>query len=147
MYYPQITSERIKLKAKENKIAIGDLLAECDLGVNALSQAAKSQEGMKARNLYLIAAKLNCSVDYLLGLTDSSNADTSALSVYYNSLNDSGKEKLLEYAKDLAASGRYAGTITVKVAAHGGSAPHEETITKEMAEKLMKAPPQNDKYN
>ncbi len=101
----------------------------------------------KADNLAKIADELKCSVDYLLGRSDYTNGDTSALSAYYNNLNDSGKEKLLEYAKDLAASGRYAGTITVKVAAHGGSAPHEETITKEMAEKLMKAPPQNDKYN
>ena len=53
-----------------------DLQAKCDLGRNALSQAAKSQDGMKARNLFAIAEILDCSVDYLLGRTDNPNIST-----------------------------------------------------------------------
>lgn len=70
MYNSQETIFRIKQRAKEQGIAILDLQAKCDLGRNAISQAAKSQDGMKARNLFAIAEVLNCSVDYLLGRTD-----------------------------------------------------------------------------
>lgn len=71
MYNSQETISRIKQRAKEQGIAILDLQAKCDLGRNAISQAAKSQDGMKARNLFAIAEVLNCSVDYLLGRTGS----------------------------------------------------------------------------
>ena len=71
MYNSQETIFGIKQRAKEQGIAILDLQAKCDLGRNAISQAAKSQDGMKARNLFAIAEVLNCSVDYLLGRTDS----------------------------------------------------------------------------
>ena len=70
MYNSQETIFRIKQRAKEQGIAILDLQAKCDLGRNAISQAAKCQDGMKARNLFAIAEVLNCSVDYLLGRTD-----------------------------------------------------------------------------
>ena len=73
MYNSQETIFRIKQRAKEQGIAILDLQAKCDLGRNAISQAAKSQDGMKARNLFAIAEVLNCSVDYLLGRTDNPN--------------------------------------------------------------------------
>ncbi len=71
MYNSQETVCRIKRRAKEQGIAVLDLQAKCDLGRNALSQAAKSQDGMKARNLFAIAEILDCSVDYLLGRADS----------------------------------------------------------------------------
>lgn len=70
MYNSQETIFRIKQRAKEQGIAILDLQTKCDLGRNAISQAAKSQDGMKARNLFAIAEVLDCSVDYLLGRTD-----------------------------------------------------------------------------
>ena len=70
MYNSQETVCRIKRRSKEQGIAVLDLQAKCDLGRNALSQAAKSQDGMKARNLFAIAEILDCSVDYLLGRTD-----------------------------------------------------------------------------
>lgn len=70
MYNEQETIFRIKQRAKEQGIAILDLQTKCDLGRNAISQAAKSQDGMKARNLFAIAEVLDCSVDYLLGRTD-----------------------------------------------------------------------------
>ena len=70
MYNSQETIFRIKQRAKEQGIAILDLQTKCDLGRNAIAQAAKSQDGMKARNLFAIAEVLDCSVDYLLGRTD-----------------------------------------------------------------------------
>ena len=70
MYNSQETSTRIKKVAKEKGISMLELQELCGLNKNAISQAGKSQEGMKAKNLYAIADYLGCSVDYLLGRTD-----------------------------------------------------------------------------
>lgn len=64
-----------------------DLQAKCDLGRNALSQAAKSQDGMKARNLFAIAEILDCSVDYLLGRTDNPNISGNSISNVKTTIN------------------------------------------------------------
>ena len=87
MYYSQETIFRIKQRAKEQGIAILDLQAKCDLGRNAISQAAKSQDGMKARNLFAIAEVLNCSVDYLLGRTDNPTVSGNNISNFDTTIN------------------------------------------------------------
>lgn len=69
-YDASVTSSRIKARAKEMGMAISQLNSICDLSENTIKNAGKSTEGMKARNLYLIAETLDCSVDYLLGRTD-----------------------------------------------------------------------------
>lgn len=78
MYNSQETSARIKKMAKEKGIPILELQELCGLNKNAIAQAGKSQDGMKARNLYSIAELLEVSIDYLLGRTDNPNvtADT-----------------------------------------------------------------------
>ena len=50
----------------------------CGMNKNAIAKAGKSQDGMKAKNLYAIAEALSCSIDYLLGRTDdpAGSADT-----------------------------------------------------------------------
>lgn len=73
MYNSQETSTRIKKLAKEKGIQMIELQELCGLNKNAVAQAGKSQEGMKAKNLYAIAEMLECSVDYLLGRTDNPN--------------------------------------------------------------------------
>ena len=73
MYNSQETSTRIKKTAKEKGIPMLELQELCGLNKNAIAQAGKSQEGMKAKNLYAIAELLDCSVDYLLGRTDDPN--------------------------------------------------------------------------
>lgn len=70
MYNPQVTHSRIKELSKNQKISIGEINKRAGLGENAISQLAKSQDGMITRNLYEIAQCLDCSVDYLLGRTD-----------------------------------------------------------------------------
>jgi transcriptional regulator with XRE-family HTH domain len=87
MYNSQETIFRIKQRAKEQGIAILDLQAKCDLGRNAISQAAKSQDGMKARNLFAIAEVLNCSVDYLLGRTDNPTVSGNNISNFDTTIN------------------------------------------------------------
>lgn len=87
MYNSQETIFRIKQRAKEQGIAILDLQTKCDLGRNAISQAAKSQDGMKARNLFAIAEVLDCSVDYLLGRTDSPTVSGNNISNFDTTIN------------------------------------------------------------
>ena len=70
MYNSQVTAYRIKQLARDKNISINDLLTRCGLSKNVISQSSKSEEGIKAKNLYNIAEILNCSVDYLLGRTD-----------------------------------------------------------------------------
>ncbi len=87
MYNSQETIFRIKQRAKEQGIAILDLQTKCDLGRNAISQAAKSQDGMKARNLFAIAEVLDCSVDYLLGRTDNPTVSGNNISNFDTTIN------------------------------------------------------------
>lgn len=69
-YLPQVTAERIKSLASANGISISKLNEICELSKNTIAQTGKGTEGMKARNLFLIAETLDCSIDYLLGRTE-----------------------------------------------------------------------------
>lgn len=71
MYNSQIVTERIRNVAKTKGITMDFLNSSCKLSKNTISNAGKSSEGMKAKNLYMIAECLSVSVDYLLGRTDS----------------------------------------------------------------------------
>jgi len=118
MYNSQETSTRIKKLAKEKGIQMIELQELCGLNKNAVAQAGKSQEGMKAKNLYAIAEMLECSVDYLLGRTDNpnitvdtyingdnngiqavNNGNNSNLTVNSNKMTDT--EELVEMIQDL----------------------------------------------
>lgn len=69
MYDSQTISERIKDRAKSNKIALKVMLADCGLGINTISHMAHGQT-LASDSLARIADYLDCSVDYLLGRTD-----------------------------------------------------------------------------
>lgn len=73
MYNAQLTYDRIDEMAKLRGISIGKINEMCSLSKNAISNAAKSEFGMKAKNIVLISEILNVSTDYLLGRTDSPN--------------------------------------------------------------------------
>lgn len=77
MYNSQETALRIKNIAKSKRISMELLNSACGLSKNAISQAGKSSDGMKAKNLYVIANYLEVSVDYLLGRTDDQNGYSS----------------------------------------------------------------------
>lgn len=70
MYNSQIMVKRIRSIAKEKGIGIVKLHEICGMSRNAISQAEKSPGGMTTKNIYSIAEALDCSVDYLLGRTD-----------------------------------------------------------------------------
>ena len=69
MYDQQNTAFRIKQRAKELKVPMRTLLHDCGLGINAVSQLANGSV-MSHISLALIADRLDCSVDYLLGRTE-----------------------------------------------------------------------------
>ena len=69
MYDQQNTAFRIKRRAKELKVPMRTLLRDCGLGINAVSQLANGSV-MSYISLALIADRLDCSVDYLLGRTE-----------------------------------------------------------------------------
>jgi transcriptional regulator with XRE-family HTH domain len=75
VYNSQSTAQRIKEQAKLQNKQIKNMLSECGLGINALSQFAKGQH-LSSFSLAKIADYLNCSVDYLLGRTN--NPDMSS---------------------------------------------------------------------
>lgn len=77
MYNSQITSERIKQLAKDKNISLLLLNKQCGLSKDTIKTAGKSENGMKAKNLYMIADYLDVSVDYLLGRTDDPNLKNS----------------------------------------------------------------------
>lgn len=66
IYNAQDIARRIKIEAKKNKIPIKDLLKQCDLSINVLSNFSKGQV-ISCINLAKIADVLNVSTDYLLG--------------------------------------------------------------------------------
>lgn len=115
MYNSQETALRIKTIAKSKSISIAELQAKCGLGKNAINQLADSQEGMKSKNIYMIADYLGVSIDYLLGHTDSPNTTNNGTSINQQYIggdanasitneNDSDKEnqEILEMIKKLS---------------------------------------------
>lgn len=68
MYYSSDVAQRVKLTAKEKNVSVKKMLEDIGLGFNMLTNMKKSMP--KADNLAMIADYLNCSVDYLLGRTN-----------------------------------------------------------------------------
>ena len=69
MYNSQDITDRIKSLAKEKRISISQMLAECELGKNTVTKMSNGTD-ILTKNFAKIADYLDCSVDYLLGRTD-----------------------------------------------------------------------------
>ena len=69
MYDTQKIAERIKMRLREKRIHMKDMLSDLDMGINAISEFAKGKQ-MSCIALARIADCLDCSVDYLLGRTE-----------------------------------------------------------------------------
>lgn len=69
MYDTQEIALRIKQRSREVKAPLKDVLTDCGLNINAVSDLAKGSK-MGCVSLALIADRLDCSVDWLLGRTD-----------------------------------------------------------------------------
>ncbi len=69
MYITQDIASRIKSRAKFQKIIMKNMLTDCDMNINAISEFSKGKQ-LSCISLARIADYLDCSVDYLLGRTD-----------------------------------------------------------------------------
>ena len=69
MYITQEIANRIKARAKEQKVVLKEMLPACDMNINAVSEFRKGKH-LSCISLARIADYLDCSVDYLLGRTD-----------------------------------------------------------------------------
>lgn len=69
MYTSQELAANIKNRAKAKNILIRDMLADCGLNINTISQIT-DKKGLSSFALARIADYLDCSVDFLLGRTD-----------------------------------------------------------------------------
>lgn len=65
MYNLQDVADRIRKTAKENHIRLADLLVSCGLSKNYVNQLPNNKD-IKPGNIYLIARRLDVSLDYLL---------------------------------------------------------------------------------
>lgn len=109
MYLPQTTSDRInKLLATTNNVK-ADLNRYCGINKGTINESVKSKYGLGAKILYDIADFLSCSVDYLLGRTDSATGNAESLTpteykliAAFRSLPDIDKARVLERAETLA---------------------------------------------
>lgn len=73
-YNAKVTADRIKKLTYKKGMTISQLNSICDISENTIKTAGKSSDGMKAKNLFMIAETLDCSVDYLLGRADEPTA-------------------------------------------------------------------------
>lgn len=69
MYDSQQIAERIKERAAQRGKTLKQLMADCGLGVNTVSKIRCGSD-ILTLNFAKIADELDCSVDYLLGRTD-----------------------------------------------------------------------------
>ena len=76
MYITQDIAFRIKSRAKFQKIIMKNMLTDCDMNINAISEFSKGKQ-LSCISLARIADYLDCSVDYLLGRTDNPNSHKS----------------------------------------------------------------------
>lgn len=70
MYNSQKIANRIRSTAKQQGKSLGEVLYNCELGKNTVSKIEKGND-ILTLNFAKIADYLDCSVDYLLGRTDS----------------------------------------------------------------------------
>ena len=71
MYNPADVAQRIKDLAKHRNISVKQMLDDCELNKNVLSTMSARGSMPKTDNIARIADYLGCSMDYLLGRSDS----------------------------------------------------------------------------
>ena len=122
MYVTQDIANRIKQCAKVRGVSIRDLMTDCNININALSEFARGKS-LSSITLARLADCLNVSVEYLLGRSDNptmtmppadidtSTADGAALLAIYNRLSPVDRAKLLLYADGLTRNGGNDGNV------------------------------------
>lgn len=106
MYNSQDIAKRIRQVAKEKNITLKNMLSDCELGINLISQLAKGHT-ISSTNLAKIADYLGVSVDYLIGRSDESDIDKQLAGVDFalysetKNLNEAQKKDVLKFVQFL----------------------------------------------
>ena len=79
MYDVQNIAFEIKKKAKEKNVTIKQLLENCQLNINTVSELSKGKQ-ISYLSFAKIADYLDCSVDYLLGRSTAPNVNNNTIS-------------------------------------------------------------------
>lgn len=112
MYNSEKLAKRIKERAKEEEITIKELLEECDLGKNTISDLNHGKS-IAFDSLAKIADVLECSVDFLLGRNliyprnEKEERDEERLTKIYSLLTEEGQRTLMNFAEFTASDTRY----------------------------------------
>lgn len=108
---------------KTNQLTAKQLSETLKIGKNQFKYWKDKGNIPNGDTLIALADYFNCSVDYLLGRAEQQNdidvkdKNSKRLLYNYEKLNDTGKEKLLDYSDDLINSGNYADTVIIAEAA------------------------------
>ncbi len=62
-------AQRIKLKCKERNVSVAKMLRDCDLNATVMYGMEKRDKSPRIDTLVKIAVYLECSLDYLVGLS------------------------------------------------------------------------------
>lgn len=87
MYDEQETAFIIKQTAKAKNITIKQLLENCNLSINTVSELSKGKR-MSYISFAKIADALDCSMDYLMGRTDNPTVSGNNISNFDTTIND-----------------------------------------------------------
>jgi transcriptional regulator with XRE-family HTH domain len=66
----QVVAERIGLLRRRRGLAQQELATRAKMGITTLNRVEKAHSSMSIDKLVALATELNCSTDYLLGLSD-----------------------------------------------------------------------------
>lgn len=80
MYNSQTVVDRIKDTVKAKGSTMSDLNQYCDIDKSTINMSAQKKYGLSAKILYDVSSYLECSVDYLIGRTDTPTPAAPSLS-------------------------------------------------------------------
>ena len=89
MYNSQEIAKRIKIRAKQEKKSVNQMLIHCGLGKNTITKLSNGTD-ILSKNIAKIADYLNCPIDYLMCRTDTPEVNGNPL-----------KEKVIYTDKEL----------------------------------------------
>ncbi|MDO4301912.1 MAG: helix-turn-helix domain-containing protein [Clostridia bacterium] len=84
MYNSESIANRIKKIAKNKRITLRNLLADCELSINTISKLSKGNQ-ISYISLAKMADRLECSIDFILGRTTIINSEKINILVLPNS--------------------------------------------------------------